>query len=248
MTTIRAIQNFRGFRGIWWGPSGHHADALRVGLSRLGVATAAFDDIGTDGLKTDRDVLFVDADFLFDPARAAQSGQFLSLVPVIGVVGVEAPSRLKTLSDIGATAFLHKPIHPATVYSSLFLAVNNHARFARLEAQVEEHNRRRGGRRYVVRAIIALMHQDGITDEQAYAHLRRESMKRRVGLEDFAQSLCEAFALLDHFIPPAKQETHHASEDEASCDRGLGSDRLVGADGSPRRRSDQAWRARGPIR
>ncbi|MBS0558849.1 MAG: ANTAR domain-containing protein [Proteobacteria bacterium] len=233
MTAARAIQNFRGFRGVWRGPSGHHEQALRAALGRLGVASTSFEAIGPGGLCAERDVLFVDSDVLFDPAPAAEPGHLLLPVPVIGVVGVEAPSRLKALSDIGATAFLHKPIHPATVYSALFLAVNNHARFARLEAQIEEHNRRRAGRRYVIRAVATLMQQSAMSDEQAYAHLRRESMRRRVGIEELARSLCDDPSALS-----MERQAHDASRNQAASHRRAG--------GEPHRPLDEARRARGP--
>lgn len=189
MSNPRVIQNFRGFRAVWWGPRHAAGDALGPTVTRLGLTFTHFEEIGCAGLSADRDVLFIDGDGAFDTAAIGRPGRMLPLVPVIGVVGVEAPSRLKALSDTGATALLRKPIHPASVYSSLFLAVNNHVRFTRLEKRLAEHDRRRSGRRYVIKAVIALM-REGMCDEQAYAHLRRESMRRRIGLEDYASSLC----------------------------------------------------------
>ncbi|MDT7950986.1 MAG: hypothetical protein RQ966_05720 [Acetobacteraceae bacterium] len=209
MTNPRAIQNFRGFRGIWWGPQNPVPEVLTTTLARLGVTLARIEQIG-DTTLTERDVLFVDGDSAFDPAALGAPGRMLLRSPVIGVVGVEAPSRLKALLDVGATALLRKPIHPASVYSSLFLAVNNHARFARLEDRVAEHDRRRSGRRYVIKAVIALM-REGMCDEQAYAHLRRESMRRRVGLEDYAYSLCN---------PP--QETDDVENQDPAVGHGSG--------------------------
>ncbi len=117
MSASRAIQNFRGFRALWWGPRGAAADALTGALHRLGLTLAYLDEIGVDAVAPERDILFVDGDGLFDPALFGRPGLIL---PAIPVVGVEAPSRLKALADTGATAFLRKPIHPATVYSSLF--------------------------------------------------------------------------------------------------------------------------------
>lgn len=240
MSASRAIQNFRGFRALWWGPRGDAADALTGALHRLGLTLAYLDEIGVDAVAPERDILFVDGDGLFDPALFGRPGLILPAIPVIGVVGVEAPSRLKALADTGATAFLRKPIHPATVYSSLFLAANNHARFSRLEAQLAEHNRRRSGRRYVIRAVVGLMNQSGMTDEQAYAHLRRESMRRRVGVEDYARDVCRDLAPIDH--QPQQETDDVAHQDDASGrsraggdDDGRASDGLGGRPDQTRR-------------
>lgn len=244
MSPSRAIQNFRGFRGVWWGPRGAAAETLTGALRRLGLTLAYLEEIGADAVTSDRDILFVDGDGIFDPALFGRPGLVLPPVPVIGVVGVEAPSRLKALADTGATALLRKPIHPATVYSSLFLAVNNHARFARLEAQLQEHNRRRSGRRYIIRAVVGLMHQGGMSDEQAYAHLRRESMRRRVGVEDYARRLCGELAGPERSNHPPQQETEDVlHQDEAFGDGRAGGDRRDGAGDGLGGRPDQTRRA-----
>jgi len=41
--------------------------------------------------------------------------------PIIGLVGIGTPGRLKGLLNIGCTAFLGKPVHDAAVYSGLFI-------------------------------------------------------------------------------------------------------------------------------
>ena len=59
----------------------------------------------------ERDVVFIDGD-IGDCASLPLStvGQ-LPPAPVIGLIGVTAPSRLKALMRAGATSFLRKPIH-----------------------------------------------------------------------------------------------------------------------------------------
>lgn len=213
MNPPRAIQNFRGFRAVWWGPPAAAGETLASVLARLGIALTTLDEIGREALVPERDILFIDGDGAFDPATAARSGRILPRVPVIGVVGSEAPSRLKALSDSGATALLRKPIHPSTVYAALFLAVNNHARFARLEDRLEDADRRRSGRRFVVKALVRLMHERGLCDEQAFALLRRESMRLRMGLEDYAQTLCSD-------LDQPKEIDHATDQAEPAGDRG----------------------------
>ena len=101
----------------------------------------------------------------------------------------EAPSRLKLLAEAGATAILRKPIQAATVYSALFLGVNNHRRLKSAETRLAIGDRKRRGRRFLIKAVVTLVQARGLSDDDAYAELRRESMRRRLDLEEFCESL-----------------------------------------------------------
>jgi AmiR/NasT family two-component response regulator len=190
MMAPRTIKNFRGFRGLWLGLPNAATTVLAGTMERLGATLEVRGDMAVDGLYVERDILFIDGDTMFDPASFYAAGQQQPVVPVIGVVGSEAPSRLKALFDVGATALLRKPIHPSTVYSALFLATNSHARSTRLAHRIAEQDRRHGGRRFVIKAVVKLVQEQGLCDDQAFALLRRESMRLRIGIEDYAKSLC----------------------------------------------------------
>ena len=45
---------------------------------------------------------------------------------------------------------------------------------------------RRGARRFVIKALLQLMQEHGLDDEQAYAMLRKESMRQRLTVEELA--------------------------------------------------------------
>lgn len=188
----RLVQNFRGMHAGWWGAPGTCPDALRATLGRLGLSLGQIDPSSSASLSSECNVLFIDGDLTFDAGRVGRPGRILPVIPAIGLVGVEAPSRLKALSDAGATAFLRKPVHPAAIYSSLFLAVNNYARFAQLETELAEQQRRRDGRRFVIKAVLELVLKAGMNDDAAYAHIRREAMRRRVAVEEYAEALVRA--------------------------------------------------------
>ena len=132
-------------------------------------------------LDPDRDIVFLDADQPINPAPLLLPGANLTAAPVIGIVGVEAPSRLKLLAEAGATAILRKPIQAGTVYSALFLGVNNHRRLKSAETRLAIGDRKRRGRRFLIKAVVALVQARGLSDDDAYAELRRESMRRRSG-------------------------------------------------------------------
>jgi AmiR/NasT family two-component response regulator len=193
MTGPRILQNFSGCRGHLVAADPRVAEPLGVTLGRLGVELVIVPldggcaSLDLPAMREDRDILFVDADL--DQPLGAEA---VPAVPVIGLIGVEAPSRLKALMQIGATAFLHKPIHGAVVYSALFLGINGFMRRRHLYGRIDEHERRRRARRFVIKATIDLMQRTGINEDQAYAILRRESMRHRVSIEEYSATLVEA--------------------------------------------------------
>lgn len=190
MTPMRLIQNFRGLRATVISPA--MPEALQAGLGRLGLLVAHWPDAGGSfepDLRAERDVLIIDGDPGISPGLMAQLTTRKQAVPVIGMVGTEAPSRLRMLMEAGATAFLRKPVHGGDLYSSLFLGINAHRRRHGAEERLAEHERRRRGRRAVVKAILQMMNREALDDDAAYEVLRRAAMRARVGVEDF----CEAW-------------------------------------------------------
>ena len=165
--------------------------------------------------------MFLDADQAINPAPLLQPGASLSAAPVIGIVGVEAPSRLRLLAEAGATAFLRKPVQGATVYSALFLGVNNYRRLQSAEARLAIGDRKRRGRRFLIKAVVALVQARGLSDDYAYAELRRESMRRRLDLEEFCETLFQPGStfpaawpgLPAPFNPPHDQGEHTYAQD-----------------------------------
>ena len=188
----RLIQNFWQSRALLWAGADFKAEALERTLAKLGVSMVRVDHVDGATLDHNRDIVFLDADQVINPASLLMVGSSLPAAPVVGIVGVEAPSRLRLLAEAGGTAILRKPIQASAVYSALFLCVNNYRRMRAMERRIAEHARKRHGRRFVVKAIVALVQAHGIGDEEAYARLRRESMRRRSGIEEFCESLFQA--------------------------------------------------------
>jgi AmiR/NasT family two-component response regulator len=247
MTTPRMVQNFRQSHGILWADKNFDAETLERTLLKLGVGLTRVDDPRALSLDHNRDVVFIDGDLPFDSAALAKTGTILSPAPSIGIVGVEAPSRLKLLAEVGVTAFLRKPIHASAIYSALFLGVNNHRRMRAMEERLAEQDRRRHGRRFVIKAVVALVQRHGLTDDEAFAALRRESMRQRIGLEDFcAAILADGGGSFPHRWPANIGKNHsqaqigegiyatHSDDERGDLD----------ADGPDRRQSSSAYQDR----
>jgi AmiR/NasT family two-component response regulator len=85
------------------------------------------------------------------------------------------------------TAFLRKPIYAGAVYTTLFLGVNQYLQRKALADQLSEHQDRRRRRRLVIKTIVRIMERHSVDDDEAYAILRRDSMRSRLSLEDYCE-------------------------------------------------------------
>lgn len=212
----RLLQNFNGGRALIVTANPSAVEALEGTLAKLGVGAeypAIVDgraQVDLAALNPEQDILFIDGDLDGVLALDIEEPSRLPPVPVIGLVGVEAPSRLKSLINLGATAFLRKPVHGAAVYTALFLGINQFLLRAELNGRLEEMERRRRGRRSVIKAIVDLMGRAGIDDDEAYNRLRRESMRSRLSLEEY----CEDY-LGSRAKEPERLAQPHASERRA---------------------------------
>ncbi len=93
MTTHRLIQNFRRSQGVLWANLDFNADVLERTLLKLGVSLRRVENVKASDLDPDRDIVFLDVDQPINPEPLLAPGANLSAAPVIGIVGVEAPSR-----------------------------------------------------------------------------------------------------------------------------------------------------------
>lgn len=189
----RLLQNFRGVRAaVLHGPDRNRA-VIAETLAKLGLTVLAIDPCGAaaepaalDGAEL---VLF-DAD--------AGNGELLPWVPgtlpipLIAVIGLETPSRLQRAFDQMPDAVLHKPVRPTGIYTALFFAANEHRRRQSLVERLRSLEARHGARRFVMKALLAVMERYGVDDEQAYRLLRKESMRQRVTVEELAVRLLAA--------------------------------------------------------
>jgi AmiR/NasT family two-component response regulator len=246
MTAQRLVQNFRRFRGLLWAGPDFSSDTLERSLKRLGVSFARVEQIDGATLDPDRDIVFLDADQPVNPAPLLSKDLPIAAAPLIGIVGVEAPSRLRLLAEAGATALLRKPIASASVYSALFLGVNNHHRLRRAEARVALVERKRRGRRFLIKAIVVLMQTRALSDDEAYATLRRECMRRRMDLEEFCESLFAEGEAFPHAWPGETFDDPSLKQGEAYAQIGntwTGVDGIGDSPDGEGGRSDQARRA-----
>ena len=186
--TRRLIQNFSGVRAtILQAPDRNRAVLIET-LTKLGLKVSPIDPAGAGNLRPTlverADIVFFDADIAEAPQLP--SGVELAPVPLVVIVGLETPSRLQRAFELGPSAVLHKPIRSSGIYSALFFAINEHSRRADVLERLKAMEGRRGARRFVHKALLQLMQEHGIDDEQAYSLLRKESMRQHLTIEELA--------------------------------------------------------------
>jgi AmiR/NasT family two-component response regulator len=162
-------------------------------LAKLGLSVRAVDPSdgeSYDAILTGADVVFFDADLAEVPGLPL--GVDLAPVPLVVIIGLETPSRLQRAFDLGPSAILHKPIRSSGIYSALFFAMNEHRRRSDTLERLRDMEGRRGARRFVHKALLQLMQEHGVDDEQAYSMLRKESMRQRLTVEETAARMLAA--------------------------------------------------------
>jgi AmiR/NasT family two-component response regulator len=198
MNQMQLTQNFASFHATI--VSSSDVSQLVAILNRFAVkSTHLLGDAGSilplvPLLRRDQDFLIIDCDSEAAAELVAAPPPELSATPIIGLLSGEAPSRLKKLMRLGATAMIRKPVHGATVFPALYLGINAHRRQMQLDEEIKLLERRRRARRFIMKAVLSKMHTEGISDDAAYESLRKEAMKERMSIEDYCE-LCAGEAV-----------------------------------------------------
>lgn len=123
------------------------------------------------------------ADFVFFDADHGHDSQFPPTpgeapMPMIALIGSEAPGRIEWALNAGADAQLVKPIGDGGLLALLIARAAFDARQA-LAAEIDALRQRLDQRQTVVRAVTMLMGM-GKTEEDSYAQLRAMAMAWRI--------------------------------------------------------------------
>jgi DNA-binding NtrC family response regulator len=189
MSPAGPIQSFRGLGALVLHDADRNRAVLERTLDQLGLAVTLLEpgiESVPNELLRSAGILFVDADLGTLPPLPASATP-----PIVAVIGHETPSRLLRVVEIAASAFLIKPVRAQGVFSAVFVAVNGRRRLMGLQARLAATTSRHAARRHVIKAVVTLMQQHGIDDDEAFGMLRRESMARRITVEEFSQQLVE---------------------------------------------------------
>ena len=132
------------------------------------------------------DFVFFDADLGFDAQFPWAPGE--APMPLVALIGSEAPGRIEWALSHRADAQLLKPVGNAGVYSALLIARQGFDARQMLAREVAALRERVGERQSVVKAVVALS-SGGVGEDQAFAQLRTLAMGWQVTMEEAARRI-----------------------------------------------------------
>jgi AmiR/NasT family two-component response regulator len=183
MRRTAKLPNFSSWSAIVLHRPHATADGVLRQLERIGIAArSVWPALAPD--EAAADVVFFDVDMGHDGQFPWPAGR--APMPLIALVGSEAPGRLEWAIAQGADSYLMKPVGSAGVYSALIVARHAFAARASLLAEVGELRDRLSRRPNVARALVAIMNRENIDDAAAFRRLREIAMETRRTIEDAA--------------------------------------------------------------
>ena len=171
------IPNFRGYHAVVI----HRADSNQAVLvQRLKQLGLLVDAIGPNSKEINGpiDVCFFDTDLGYGDQFLWSA--FKPPVPLIAVIGSEAPGRLEWAIKQGPSAYLVKPIQPTGVFNALVFGFHNFQTIKELEAQNEKLRNRVKSRHLIAKAVLSLMHHFDLEEAAAFSQIGRASCRERV--------------------------------------------------------------------
>ena len=196
------IQNLGGASAVILHRPHPMVQALERQLRAIGLQVfEAWSELGPAALAAD--FVFFDADMGHDEQFPWAPGQ--SPMPMVALIGSEAPGRIEWALRAGAHAQLLKPVGDNGAYSALLIARDSFDAQRALTVEISDLRRRLDERQTVVRAVTLLAARGARDDAAAYAQLRQMAMAWRISFEDAA---ARVVAMLT------------ASREEAGDDRG----------------------------
>ncbi|MBK6465873.1 MAG: ANTAR domain-containing protein [Rhodobacter sp.] len=177
------IQNLGGASAIILHRPHPNVQALERQLRAIGLTVSqAWPDLGPEALGAD--FIFFDADMGHDEQFPWAPGE--SPLPMVALIGSEAPGRIEWALRAGAHAQLLKPLGDSGAYSALLIARDAFDAQRALSVEIADLRRRLDERQTVVRAVTLLAAHGAKDDAAAYGQLRQMAMAWRVSFEDAA--------------------------------------------------------------
>lgn len=160
---------------------------LRRQLGRLGMSVTETDPEALIVPDTGIDVIILDADSI--PIKPDSTPPLKTIVPVIALIGTETPSRLKWLLDLQPASFLIKPLRSAGLYTAVVVAFDGAQRRSEGAAYVEKLEDRIRARRVVFGAMLQLMRNHSLCEDDAFTLIRQTAMRHRTTVEQLSADI-----------------------------------------------------------
>lgn len=184
MSRIARIPNLGGASAFVLHRPHPTVQAITRQLSAIGLqATGCWPELPAGALAAD--FVFFDADLGFDEQFPWKPGE--APMPLVALIGSEAPGRVEWALSHKADAQLLKPVGNAGVYSALLIARQGFETRKLQAGEIATLRSRVAERQTIVRAVAAL--SKGDEDGRAYARLQSLAMGWQVSLEEAARRI-----------------------------------------------------------
>ena len=117
--------------------------------------------------------------------------------PIAMFVDKSDEASIEAAVDAGVSAYIVDGLKQERVRPILKMAISRFNAFSRLSRELEEARGELENRKLIDRAKAVLMRTRGLSEEEAYALLRRTAMGQNRKIVEIAQSLITAASLLD---------------------------------------------------
>jgi AmiR/NasT family two-component response regulator len=186
--------NFRGWNALILHREHTNECKLAQQLSRLGVKSECR-GISTAINFPKVDIIFVDVDEGIDEIFPWLAGN--ATIPLIGLLGSEAPGRLAWALAQGISSHILKPISNNGVFSALTIAKHNYDQRQQNLIDIEQLQQRIKLRPVVLRCTLQLMEIASIDDTQAFNVIRGLAMEKRLSIEELCVNYVDDSARLN---------------------------------------------------
>jgi len=182
-------------------------NSIRASIIEVGLREAGYDHVtiidDMNGLarritEINPDVIVIDIEnpnrdmleSIFQISRAVKR-------PIAMFVDKSDEASIEAAVEAGVSAYIVDGLKQERVRPILKMAISRFNAFARLNRELEETRSELENRKVIDRAKGLLMRSRGMTEDEAYALLRRTAMNQNRKIIEIAQSLITAASLLD---------------------------------------------------
>jgi two-component system, response regulator / RNA-binding antiterminator len=198
-----SLPNFRGRNALVLHRPDSNSETLIRQLRNLGLVVDVrwpAEHVSAKGC----DIIFFDADLGYDDLFSWPPD--LPPVPMVAMMGSEAPGRIEWAISRTPSAYLTKPIGSTGVFSALAIAFHTFETQQKLKTEIADLSRRAKARPVVIKAILAIMSKHGVSDTAAYQLLRTESMKQRMSIENMCEQITNSDGTAINRLPTKSKE------------------------------------------
>ncbi|SDZ50216.1 Two-component response regulator, AmiR/NasT family, consists of REC and RNA-binding antiterminator (ANTAR) domains [Jannaschia faecimaris] len=188
MTPRMDIAGLDGARAVVLHPGHDRLPLLLRQLRAIGLTVEiAWPELPASAVHAD--VVLYDADLGHDAQFPWKPGE--AQMPMVALVGSEAPGRLEWASRMGADALLMKPLGAEGVFAALLVARQAFELRRSLAAEIASLRQRLSARQTVVQAVNILARK-AVSEDAAYDQLRQLAMAWQVTIEAAAVQVVES--------------------------------------------------------